>query len=561
MTRRVLSGPPLRRGLVWGLAVLLGCAVLFGTRDGSDVAAKDEPAPKKTLPADLALIPGDSFAFVTIRVADLWNDEGTKGLRTDLAKEKPEEYKELIKSVSVPPAEIERLTFVITKTPGPNDAGPVVAILVATTKPYDLKKVLADLLPEAKEEKVKGKTYHVQKDSAAALHVIDATTFLMGGTETVQGVMDAAAKGGDSTLAPALALAAGKHQVVGAMRPAALLETIGNMIPPQVEAFKPLLEAQAAYGSIDLGKEAKLEARLVYSGESETKDAVTAAKGLIALIQTVLPMGEAELEKLPKGKVDTFKKLYKEFGTAIKDLPIEAKGKQVSAALTLKADVTTLSKGVFEFLVMARGAASEVSSTNNIKQMVLAMHNYASAMGDTFPPAAITDKDDKPLLSWRVAILPYVEQDQLYKQFHLDEPWDSDHNKKLLENMPKIYQMPSSDGKPPEKPNTTHYRVFHGKGAAFEGTKGMKLPGEFTDGTSNTILIVEAEDAVPWTKPDELPFDPKKDPPKLGLKGAEKFNAGFADGAVHVLSKKIDKDVLKALITRNGGETVTIPDQ
>ncbi len=558
MTRSVLSGPPWRRGLAWGIAVLLGAAVLLGTRDGSDVAAKDEPAAKKALPADLALVPGDSFAFVTIRVADLWNDEGTKVLRTHAAKEHPEEYKELIKSVSVPPAEIERLTFVITKTPGPNDPGPVVAVLVATTKPYDRKKVLEDLVPEAKEEKRKGKTYHVLGE--AALYPVDATTFLMGRTETVEGVMDGATKGGDNVLAPALALAAGKHHVVGGMRPAALLETIGNMIPPQVEAFKPLLEAPAAYGTIDFGKETKLEARLVCSGESEAKDAVTAGKGLVALIQTVLPMGEAELDKLPKGKVDTFKKLFKEFGTALKDMPIEAKDKQVTAALTLKADVATISKGVLEGLFVARGAASEASSANNLKQMVLAMHNYHDTMG-AFPPAAITDKDGKALLSWRVAILPYVEQANLYNEFHLDEPWDSDHNKKLIENMPKIYQIPAPDGKAPEKPNTTHYRVFHGKGAAFEGTKGMKLPGDFPDGTSNTILIVEAEDAVPWTKPDELPFDPKKDLPKLGLKGAEKFNAAFADGSVHMLSKKIDKDTLKALITRNGGENVKIPDE
>jgi hypothetical protein len=559
MTRRVWAGPPWRRGLVWGLAVLLGAAVLIGTHDGSDLAAKDEPAKKDALPADLALVPSDAFAFVTVRVADLWNDEGTKALRADFAREQADLYKEAVKSVSVPPAEIERLTFVITKAPGPNDPGPIVAVLVATNKPYDQKKVLADLLPEAKEKKHKGKTYFVQEE-AAAIYPVDASTFLMGRTDTVEGVMDAAGKAGENALAPALALAAGKHHVVAAMRPAALLETIGNMIPPQIEAFKPLLEAQAAYGHIHFGKETKLEAHVVYGGESETKDGVTAAKGLVALIQTVLPMGEAELEKLPKGKVDTFKKLFKEFGTSLKDVPIEAKGKEVKVALTLKADVATVSKGVFEGLFVFRGQASRVSSANNLKQMALAMHNIASANGDTFPPAAIADKDGKPLLSWRVAILPYVEQDQLYQKFHLDEPWDSDHNKKLIENMPKIFDLPAEDRKAPEKENTTHYRVFHGKGAAFEGTKGIKL-ADITDGTSNTILIVEAEDAVPWTKPEELPFDAKKDLPKLGLKGAEKFNAVFADGAIHVLSKKIDKDTLKALITRNGGENVKIPDE
>ncbi len=79
---------------------------------------------------------------------------------------------------------------------------------------------------------------------------------------------------------------------------------------------------------------------------------------------------------------------------------------------------------------------------NNLKQIGLAMHNYESTFG-TFPPAYIADKaTGKPLLSWRVAILPFLEQDALYKQFHLDEPWDSAHNKTLIARMPPVYRSP-----------------------------------------------------------------------------------------------------------------------
>ncbi|HEX5269997.1 MAG TPA: DUF1559 domain-containing protein [Gemmataceae bacterium] len=556
MTRSVWAGRPWGRGLAWGAAVLLGVAALLGTSDRSDVAAKDEPAAKKGLPPDLALIPGDAFAFVTIRVADLWKDEATKGLRTDLARERPDEYKAIVGSVAVEPAEIERLTFVITKTPGPNDPNPEVAVLVSTIKPYDSKKVLGELLPEGKTEKRNGKEFVVQ--GPAALYPVDARHFLMGGTETVYGVVDKAGKGGNNALAAAVVLAAGKHPVVGAIRPAALLETIGNMIPPEVETFKPLLEVPVAYGHVELGKETKAEAHLVCAAESDTKDVTTAAKGLVALIQTFLPMGETQLDKMPKGKVDTFKKLYKEFGNSLKNLPIEAKGKEVRVALTLKADTATLSKAVLEGLTIAEDGARRISSVNNLKQMALAMHNVASAEGH-LPAAAICDKDGKPLLSWRVAILPYIEQDALYKEFRLDEPWDSDHNKKLIDKMPNLYRVPPQDGKEaPAKETKTHYRVFHGKGAAFEGTTGVKF-SDITDGTSNTILIVEAEEAVVWTKPEELPFDVKKDPPKVGLKGMDSFNAAAADGAVHTISKTIDKDTLKGLITRNGGEMVNFP--
>ena len=542
MTRRLLTGAPLRRGLGWGLAVLFGAILLVAAGDGSGVAAKDEPAPKTDLPADLALVPSDAFAFISIRVADLWNHEGTKEVRARFAREDPEAFQQLEKGLGVSPATVERLTLVMPRAPREGDQGPVLGILVTTTKPYDKKKVLDELVPECKEKKHKGKTIHVLQEGA--VYLAHESTFLMGTTETVEEILDRAGQRGDNPLAPALAAAAGKHCVAGGLRPAALLASIPN-IPMEIEPFKPLLEAPAAYGTIDFGKEMKLSARLICAGESEAKDAETAAKGLLGLAKLGLPQVEKELDKLPKGKVDTFKKLFKEVGEALKTLPIEAKGKDVTVALTLKADVSSLTTGALEGILLRKAEVGRITSVNSLKQMALAMHNYLSTY-NAFPAAAISDKDGKPLLSWRVAILPYIEQDNLYQQFHLDEPWDSDHNKKLIERMPPLYATPEPDGKEPKtKPTTTHYRVFHGKGAAFEGTKGLKI-GDFTDGTSNTILIVEAADAVTWTKPEELPFDPKKDPPKLGLKGAEKFNVAFADGSVRILKKTIAKDTLKA---------------
>src|SRR6185436_18638182 len=97
-------------------------------------------------------------------------------------------------------------------------------------------------------------------------------------------------------------------------------------------------------------------------------------------------------------------------------------------------------------------------ASNNLKQIALAFHNYESAYG-CFPPPAITDAQGKALLSWRVAILPYIEEDALYKQFRMNEAWDSPHNKKLLSKMPKIYASPT--GKVAE-PNATCYQIFTG---------------------------------------------------------------------------------------------------
>ena len=208
----------------------------------------------------------------------------------------------------------------------------------------------------------------------------------------------------------------------------------------------------------------------------------------------------------------------------------------------------------------AREAARRSQCVNNLKQIALAMHNYHSAF-NTFPAAAIAGKDGKPLLSWRVAILPYIEQDALYHQFHLDEPWDSPNNKPLIEQMPKIYACPSDN---PE-PGMTHYQVIVGPkqgngnepGTVFEGLTKKHGLLEITDGTSNTLMIVEARKPVIWTQPEDVPFDPKGQLlPLLGSNHAGGFNTAFCDGSVRFIKLSIDQGVLKALATRNGGEVI-----
>jgi hypothetical protein len=201
----------------------------------------------------------------------------------------------------------------------------------------------------------------------------------------------------------------------------------------------------------------------------------------------------------------------------------------------------------------AREAARRTQGMSNLKQIGIAVHNYQ----DTFkrmPDPAIRSKDGKPLLSWRVAMLPYIEGQELYQQFKLDEPWDSEHNSKLIAKMPKVYDNPSStvghEGK-------TVYLLPVGKGTMFEGDKALKFE-EITDGMSNTIMVVEASDdaAVIWTKPGDLPYHPDK--PLAGLEGARPggFQAAFADASVKFIAGTIDASTLKALFTARGGEVV-----
>ncbi|MGA2617671.1 MAG: DUF1559 domain-containing protein [Thermoguttaceae bacterium] len=156
-------------------------------------------------------------------------------------------------------------------------------------------------------------------------------------------------------------------------------------------------------------------------------------------------------------------------------------------------------------------------------------------------------------MSWRVQILPFLEENGLYKQFRLDEPWDSEHNAKLIPRMPKVFQNPSE----PLQPGKASYLAVVGKGFMFEGDKGRRL-AEVTDGTAHTIMVVEADAnrAVTWTRPDDWEFDAKRPLAGLGHAHPNGFNALFADGSVRFISASIDPKTFHALLTINGGEPI-----
>jgi prepilin-type processing-associated H-X9-DG protein len=208
----------------------------------------------------------------------------------------------------------------------------------------------------------------------------------------------------------------------------------------------------------------------------------------------------------------------------------------------------------------AREAARRAQCVNNFKQIGLAMHNYESANG-TYPPAAIYDSNGKPLLSWRVLILPYLEQGTLYNQFHLNEPWDSPHNKPLSDTVLSVYQCPSEPT--PLGPMTT-YQVLVDPSSMFTGDPHGVSLREVTDGTSNTLLVVEGAKAVPWAAPDDISLaqagDPNLGP---GSKHPGVYNALYADGSVRFMKSSpgnpMSAQTLHALATRNGGEVVSPP--
>ncbi len=239
-------------------------------------------------------------------------------------------------------------------------------------------------------------------------------------------------------------------------------------------------------------------------------------------------------------------------------MPPQQDGARVTLTPSLDSDKLTKLQ---QLLAGANGLAMESSRRRHrmdqFKQTVVAMHNYYDTH-KCLPPAAIRDKEGKPLLSWRVAVLPFLEQEALYKQFHLDEPWDSPHNRTLIEKMPAIFADLDPRLKNQAREGKTTVQVPVGPDTIFYKNEGTRFQ-EITDGLSKTLMIVDVEPqlAVVWTKPDDWNVD-MSDPGRGVEESVHRvFAAAFADGHVQLIDpKKTGEKTLKAELTRTGHETI-----
>jgi hypothetical protein len=544
-----------------------------------------------------------------VHLADLRDSAAGKQLLPLVRKHFAGKLADLEKELGVHPRDVERVTLVIGQ-PG----GEPLAI-IRTGKDYDPDAVRKALGDNAEEKEVRGKSLWVAPGSGQALYLAGGRVFVRGPVWALQSWLDEGRLERErGALRDLLPLAAGKHHVVVGLNPAPLRHEVERRDRPDREflPYKPLLLAESAAITIDLGAESRIELRATFDDEDEAEDGATALK-------TVLYVVRQGLRRLPRElgseatQVPRFSGLLKQAERTLRQAAVRREGAVVQASARLRTDWATVGEVAAEM----RKAADRARAANNLKQLALAMINYNDTFG-ALPAAAIYGKDGKPLLSWRVAILPFIEQDHLFKQFHLDEPWDSPHNKKLLARMPPTYAPVLGKAK---EGDSTYFQVFVGPEAAFpekmrggpagtapgwggmgppaglggpgaqQGTpggprpgsgvlpggapaakmmpgtpspltgagfpsRGRRFPVEFPDGTSNTLLIVESARAVPWTKPEDIPYDQKKPLLKLGAERPDGFYAAFADGSVHFIKKSTDEATLRALITPAGGELV-----
>ncbi len=205
----------------------------------------------------------------------------------------------------------------------------------------------------------------------------------------------------------------------------------------------------------------------------------------------------------------------------------------------------------------SEGRISTNQSSSKLKQLAMAIHHYIDAHNSFPPDAAARGKDGRSGLSWRVHILPYIGEVELYQQFKLDEPWDSPHNTELLSQMPAVFAPVLMIGESTAvQASHTLYAAPVGEHTIFGGEKPVTI-STITDGTSNTVMIVELapEHAIPWTSPEEYRYDPKNPAAKLYSRDGQALTA-YADGSARSVRVDNTPEQWNRAFTMNGGEIV-----
>ena len=573
-------------------------------------------------PPGADVVPTTAFAFVSVKASALWDSDALKPGREALLKAEPRLLGEFEKVAGFGPADVERVTLFWPTIPlGGGDAPFAV---VTTRTPYNEAKVLkalrarptppwgrpgaASAPPAAVQAEAKAAATPVPvvppappkecgddpcaaaDDPPAAARADDGPAgadlfFLEGGPFPAVYLLDERSllfvpEGGvydergpgllafvgqllrrraDGPLAEALDLTA-KHAVVAAAQVSQVESAFQGLphAPAELVPFRSLLRARAGVVTADVADTAKVTVRLTFADAAAARRAEPVLATLLQLAGEGLSAVRKDAER-DQSAAAVILPLIDLAAKAIEKAVVKADGAAVTAAL--EADVGPAVAKAVALAPQAVQAASERSrAMNNLKQIGLAIHNYHDANGHL--PTDVVGADGKPLLSWRVQILPYIEQAPLYNQFDQTKPWDHPANMKLLAQMPEVFRVVGRDAN--EKGMT--YLQMPSLDAPAEGIYPIKVRGRkatlatITDGTSNTLMVVEAADAVAWTKPADLPFDPKI-PPKLGAPDRGRFLALFGDGSAREFYlKKLPAAVLRALLTANGGEAVPIPD-
>ncbi len=491
------------------------------------------------------------------------------------------------KFLGIDPHDLQLVTLVVEAPPGP--APPNYGVIFELDKPFSPAKFDPKLIEHTEKAKLGERTYLKSRDpNLPSLYPIDAQTLLVGSEGMVKKLAKQNGRPVGGVFIDDLRAQAGGDDFflsidLQALRPFVQMGVGagGQQVPPEYRRYLqiPLMLRGA-------------QARLNITGKRGSEllvraDDASAADQVVKLVEQGIVDARAQAEgparmmlasedpiqqALGKYSLRMNKQFYDGISlTADGDTMMLVSGNlatgepgeantsaQLQQQLIIIAVIGTLVALLLPAVQAAREAARRNVSQSNMKQLLLAILNYESVYG-SLPPQAICDEQGQPLLSWRVAILPFIDEQALYEQFHLDEPWDSEHNQALIPLMPEFFLDPSSPLTAEE--GQSCYAAVTGESYLMSGDqKGRKLRN-ITDGMSNSVALLEVSDqAAPvWTQPTDWtpdvndPFDGTGDRHPAG------FIAGFCDGHVSFISEDTDPDMWRALLTIAGGEVVRSP--
>jgi beta-lactamase regulating signal transducer with metallopeptidase domain len=565
---RDLAPSPLSRrsrAVVLGCLALVGLA-LAGLRGPAPIAeAFAAPQPQgpqegtATMTIDRGFIPADAGMIAVLRPAELMGSPDLRRLIESFVADR-----HFQDELGITPAEIEQVTLIWLQGDPHRDGRPSGVVLRAAN-PRDWKAVATRLAGEGARESRFGEFSYMRSTRGGDVSCVatpDDRTLLMAEESSMLRLL--AARPGAADRASWIDVWKGvkKGQVAVALDTSWLavkLQPVLGARPAGVnapgDAVAPLLSQAHSYAiGIDLLHDLRVDGLAACNTEPGAGQVADTLKALIVFGRNSFAalLGERQASRSQPVALGMMADVAQPL---LEKAQVTTEGRNVRVSATIPFQPGQAVAALAPAVQAQRAATKRVQSVNNLKQIGLAMHNYADTHGGRFPAATMIGPDGKTPHSWRVAILPYIEQQELYSQYRFDEPWDGPNNRKLLDKMPALYAHPDAKGG-----SMATYFMPTGPHTISSDNQGTALV-QIADGTSNTIAVVEARRDIPWTKPDDIPVavgpGAEGQPvPKLGGFSPEGFNALFGDGSVRFISEKVNPDVLKALLSRDGGEVI-----
>ncbi len=552
-------------GLLAGIGV--GIAGLRGPLAAPEARAqttseKQTPAgagaPSASPAIDLAYLPSETKLFLALQPADLLGRPDMRPIQKLLA-----DNVMLGRVLPLPLDEIDQLIVFWESSPqnqvppgSPTLVPPPSGMIVHAAQPQDWKKIASRFMHSTEVVQVAGQTLlRPARDQAGpssmSLYSPDDRTVVLAAEDLLRTLIEDRKEPKAAHPWDAVWNQVDKGQINFALDTRWLRRRL-NQGEIKLDTLAPLLEKARAYAlGISLDRELKVDAAATVNDAEDLRPVADTLQALLTMGRNAVPSLKEQA-----GHAGQFSEAgdwaLGTLAALLSKTRIEPTGKTVRVQASAPVDLATAARLVGLAGVAAQSTASHVQSQNNLKQIGLAFHNYADINKHFPPPVLYGGKSGKVPYSWRVAILPYLDQSDLYNAYNFDEPWDGPSNSKLIDRMPSTYAYPGMGST-----SKTHAAYFVFTGPQTLLGKGDKpLISDVTDGLSRTLLAVEAKREVPWTKPEDIPYDAALPLPRIGGFDPEESSILYGDGSVRSVHGTIKEAVLRALITRAGGEAI-----